>query len=140
MKKKVNSLRNLSNLKKKNLFHNSKYCKHKCVIHIKCSFNNTIITLTDLNGNTKGYCSCGSVGFKGAKRSSKFAGAVAAEHIGRKASKLGYRQVRLNCKGFGRGRFVIVKGLKKSRLKIIEIRDVTPLPHNGCRSKKLRRL
>ena len=124
----------------KNLFNNSKHPKKKGIIHIKCSFNNTIITLTDLDGKTRAYCSCGSVGFKGAKRSSRFAGQVAAEYLGKKARNLGYKDVILNFKGFGKGRNVCIKGLKKSRLQIKEIKDVTPLAHNGCRPKKLRRL
>jgi small subunit ribosomal protein S11 len=140
MNKKTDIRQNILNLKKLNLFNTLKHGTQKGIIHIKCSFNNTIITLTSLDGKTKAYCSSGSVGFKGAKRSSRFAGQVAAEYLGKKARKLGYKYVKVNFKGFGRGRIVCMRGLKKSRLRIKKIEDVTSLSHNGCRPKKLRRL
>ena len=128
--------------KKINIFKPRTYerTNKKGIIFIQCSFNNTIMTLTDLTGKTKAYCSCGSVGFKGAKRSSRFAGQITAESLGKKARNLGYKDVILNFKGFGRGRNICIKGLKKSRLRIKKIKDVTLLAHNGCRPKKLRRL
>jgi len=110
------------------------------VIHIKCSLNNTIVTLTDLLGKTKAWVSCGTVGFKGSKRSSRFAGQAAIELLGSKAKTLGYRYVVLHLNGLGRGRNVSVKGLKKSGLRIYFIKDFTSIAHNGCRPSKLRRL
>jgi len=110
------------------------------IIYVKSSLNNTIITLTDLLGNTKAWVSCGSIGFKGAKRSSRFAGQAAAEQLGIKAKTLGYTRVILHLNGLGKGRSVCVKGFKKSYLQIYFIKDATSLAYNGCRPSKLRRL
>jgi small subunit ribosomal protein S11 len=110
------------------------------IIYVKSSLNNTIITLTDLLGNTKAWVSCGSIGFKGAKRSSRFAGQAAAEQLGIKAKALGYTKVILHLKGLGKSRNVCVKGFKKSDLQIYFIKEATPLAYNGCRPSKLRRL
>jgi small subunit ribosomal protein S11 len=141
IKKKANtSIKNLSRLKKIALLDNLKSIRKKGVMHVKRSFNNTIITLTDLNGNTKAYCSCGSVGFKGAKRSDKFAGIVTAEQIGRKSRRLGYRRIILRLNGVKKGRYSLLRSLRKCRLRIKEIKEVTSFAHNGCRPKKLRRV
>jgi small subunit ribosomal protein S11 len=110
------------------------------IIYVKCSLNNTIITLTDLLGNTKAWVSCGSVGFKGAKRSSRFAGQSVAEQLGIKAKTLGYTKVILHLNGLGKGRNVCVKGFKNSGLQIYFIKDATSVAHNGCRPSKIRRL
>ena len=110
------------------------------IIYVKSSLNNNIITLTDLLGNTKAWTSCGSIGFKGAKRSSRFAGQSAAEQLGVKAKTLGYTKVILHLNGLGKGRSVCVKGFKKSDLQIYFIKDATSLAYNGCRPSKLRRL
>lgn len=110
------------------------------IIHAKCTLNNTIITLTDLLGNTKAWVSCGSMGFKGSKRSSRFAGQSVSEQLGIKAKTLGYTKVILHLNGLGKGRNVCVKGFKKSGLKIYFIKDSTSVPYNGCRPSKLRRL
>jgi small subunit ribosomal protein S11 len=110
------------------------------IIHIKSTLNNTIVTLTDLLGNTKACVSCGSIGFKGSKRSSRFAGQAAAEQLGIKAKTLGYKKIILHLNGFGKGRNVCVKGLKKSGLQIYFIKDFTTVAYNGCRSPKVRRL
>ncbi len=110
------------------------------IVHIKSSLNNTIATLTDLLGNTKAWVSCGSIGFKGSKRSSRFAGQAAAEHLGIKAKTLGYKKIILHLNGFGKGRNVCVKGLKKFGLHIYFIKDFTTVAYNGCRSPKVRRL
>jgi len=110
------------------------------VIHIKCSLNNTIATLTDLLGKAKAWVSCGTVGFKGSKRSSRFAGQAAIELLGSKAKTLGYKHVVLHLNGLGRGRNVSVKSLKKSGLRVYFIKDFTSIAHNGCRPAKLRRL
>ena len=109
------------------------------IIHLKCSLNNTIITLNDLLGKTKTWVSCGSVGFKGSKRSSRFAGQAAIEFLGLKAKNLGYNHIILHLNGLGRSRNVSIKSLKKSGLKIYFIRDFTAITHNGCRPVKKRR-
>lgn len=139
-KKKKQSL--VSTLKKKNIAkkRNIRLTPIQGIVHIKCSLNNTIVTLTDLLGKTKVWVSCGSIGFKGSKRSSKFAGQAAVEFLGSKIKNLGYKYVVLHLKGLGRGRNVSVKGLKKSGLKIYFIKDFTSIAHNGCRPSKLRRL
>jgi small subunit ribosomal protein S11 len=110
------------------------------IIYVKSSLNNTIITLTDLLGDTKAWASCGSIGFKGAKRSSRFAGQAVAEQLGIKAKTLGYTQVILHLNGLGKARRVCIKGFKKSGLQIFFIKDSTPVAYNGCRPAKLRRL
>jgi len=110
------------------------------IVHIKCSLNNTIITLTDLLGNNKSWVSCGSVGFKGAKRSSRFAGQAAVELLGLKAKNLGYKNIVLHLNGMGRSRNSSVTGLKKAGLGVYFIKDFTAIAHNGCRPSKLRRL
>jgi len=125
-------------------FKKSKFTQPKIfiqgIIHIKCSLNNTIVTLTDLLGNTKAWVSCGSIGFKGSKRSSRFAGQAAAEQLGIKAKTLGYKKIILHLNGFGKGRNVCVKGFKKSGLQVYFIKDFTTIAYNGCRSSKVRRL
>jgi small subunit ribosomal protein S11 len=114
--------------------------KKRAIITVKCSFNNTIITLADLNGNTKAFCSCGSIGFKNGKRSIQLASKAVGEHIGHTSETLGYNVIKLNYKGVGKGRYSFGHVFKKHRLKLKEIKDVSPLAHNGCRSQKLRRL
>ena len=110
------------------------------IIHVKCSFNNTIVTLTDLLGNTKAWASCGSIGFKGAKRSSRFAGQMAIENLGDRAVEAGYSRIILHLNGLGKARNVCIKTLKQSGLKIYIIKDFTSIVHNGCRPSKVRRL
>ena len=110
------------------------------IIHAKFSLNNTFLTLTDLLGNTKAWSSCGSMGFKGGKRSSRFSGQITAENLGNKAVNLGYNKVVLHLKGMGKGRNVCITGLKKSGIKILLIKDFTSVPHNGCRPPKFRRI
>ena len=110
------------------------------IIHIKSSLNNTIITLTDLLGNVKSWVSCGSAGFKGAKRSSRFAGQAAVEKLSEKIKKLGYIRIILHLNGLGRARNACIKVIKKVGLSIFFIKDFTPVPFNGCRPSKFRRL
>ena len=109
-------------------------------IHLKCSFNNTLITLTDLLGNIKSKSSCGIVGFKGSKRSSKFAAQMATEKLSKKAKLLGYKNVNIHLNGLGRARAICIKSLKKFELKIHFIKESTIISYNGCRPSKIRRL
>lgn len=108
--------------------------------HIHSSFNNTIITITDSKGNTIMWSSSGSVGFKGSRRSTSYAAQMAAEDLGFRARTLGISELIIVLKGVGEGRNTAPKGLQKSGLKILSIKDSTPLPHNGCRPPKRRRV
>ena len=116
-----------------------KYIKLNSV-YVMCTSNNTKITLTDPSGKPLGWSSGGSVGFKGSKRSTSYAAQLAAEVIGEKAYYLGIKNVRILFKGMGKGRFSVPKGLKSSGLKVRTIIDNTPVPHNGCRPPKKRRV
>ena len=108
--------------------------------HIKSSFNNTIITFTDLQGNTLSWASSGNVGFKGSRKSTPFAAQVAAESAGRAAQECGVKNIEVRIKGPGPGRESAVRALNAIGLKIGSIADVTPVPHNGCRAPKRRRV
>lgn len=108
--------------------------------HIKASFNNTIITITDQNGATIVASSSGAVGFKGTKKGTPFAAQLAAEQAGRKAIEAGVSQVDVLVKGPGSGRETAIRALQASGLSILSIKDVTSIPHNGCRPKKRRRV
>jgi small subunit ribosomal protein S11 len=110
------------------------------VAHVNSSFNNTVITITDIQGNAISWSSSGSMGFKGSRKSTPYAAQLAAEVIGEKAYYLGIRDIRILFKGMGKGRFSVPKGLKSSGLKIKTIIDNTPVPHNGCRPPKKRRV
>jgi small subunit ribosomal protein S11 len=112
----------------------------KGVAHVLASFNNTIITITDLNGETLSWDSAGSVGFKGSRKSTPFAAQKAAEKAAEKAMKMGVREVEVRVNGPGSGRESAVRALAASGLKIRAIEDVTPIPHNGCRPRKRRRV
>ena len=107
---------------------------------IQSSFNNTLITLTDPNGNVISAGSAGSVGFKGSRKSTPFAAGQAAERIARKAIDNGMRQIDVRVKGTGSGREAAIRSLEAAGLSILSIRDVTPMPHNGCRARKRRRV
>lgn len=107
---------------------------------IQASFNNTIITITDPRGNVVTWASAGSVGFKGSRKSTPYAAQVAAEDAARKAMAHGVREVRAYVKGPGAGREAAIRSLQAAGLKITMIRDVTPIPHNGCRPPKRRRV
>ena len=110
------------------------------VAHIKSSFNNTIITITDQQGNTLSWASSGNVGFKGSRKSTPFAAQVAAEAAGRAAQEHGVKNLEVRIKGPGPGRESAVRALNALGLKIVSIADVTPVPHNGCRPPKRRRM
>ena len=110
------------------------------VAHIKATFNNTIIVITELNGAAIVLSSAGAVGFKGTKKGTPFAAQLAAEAVGRKAIESGVREVDVFVKGPGSGRETAIRALQASGLTILSISDVTPIPHNGCRPKKRRRV
>jgi len=110
------------------------------VAHIKSSFNNTIITITDLQGNNMSWSSAGTVGFKGSRKSTPFAAQLAAEAAARAAMDHGMRQVEVFVKGPGSGREAAIRSLQAAGLEVNLIKDVTPIPHNGCRPPKRRRV
>lgn len=110
------------------------------VAHVQATFNNTIITITDSQGNAVVWGSAGKAGFKGSKKSTPFAATVAAEQAGREAVGLGVRRVSVRVQGPGSGRESAIQALAASGLHIQSIQDVTPLPHNGCRPPKKRRV
>ena len=108
--------------------------------YIKSTFNNTIVTLTDPNGNVISAGSAGNVGFKGSRKSTPFAAGQAAERVAKKAMENGMRQIDVMVKGPGSGREAAIRSLEAAGLSILSIRDVTPMPHNGCRARKRRRV
>src|SRR5579863_5102920 len=110
------------------------------VAHIKATFNNTMVTITDPNGETIAWASAGTVGFKGARKSTPFAAGRAAEHAAQQARKAGMMEVEVKVKGPGAGREQAILNLQNAGLKVTTIEDVTPLPHNGCRPPKKRRV
>jgi small subunit ribosomal protein S11 len=110
------------------------------VAHITASFNNTIVTITDKNGDAIVWASAGKAGFKGSKKSTPFAATMAAEQAGREAMTLGVRRVDVRVQGPGSGRESAIQALSAAGLQVKSILDVTPLPHNGCRPPKKRRV
>ncbi len=110
------------------------------IAHITATFNNTLITITDLQGNTVAWGSAGKSGFKGSKKSTSFAATVAAENCGREALNLGVKRLHVRVQGPGSGRESAIQALASAGLRILSIRDVTPIPHNGCRPPKKRRV
>ncbi len=110
------------------------------VAHIQSTFNNTIITLTDPSGNAVSWSTAGANGFKGSRKSTPYAAQLAAENAAKKAMDLGMRKVEVYVKGPGPGREAAVRALQAAGLEIDLIRDVTPIPHNGCRPSKRRRV
>ena len=108
--------------------------------HIKSTFNNTIISITDVEGNVLSWASAGNVGFKGSRKSTPFAAQLAAEAAARRAQEHGVRRVDVLVKGPGSGRETAIRSLQASGLEVIGIKDVTPVPHNGCRPRKRRRV
>ena len=110
------------------------------VAHIKATFNNVIVTLTDLYGNTISWASSGKMGFKGSKKNTPFAAQLTAESAAKEALDLGLKKVEVLIKGVGSGRDAAVRSLNTSGLEITSIKDITPLPHNGCRPPKKRRV
>src|SRR6266550_4492249 len=112
----------------------------EAVAHITATFNNTLITITDMQGNTITWGSSGKAGFKGSKKSTPFAATVAAEQAAREALNLGVKRVHVRVQGPGSGRESAIQALASAGLQIRSIRDVTPIPHNGCRPPKKRRV
>jgi len=110
------------------------------VAHVQATFNNTIVTITDKSGNTISWASAGKVGFKGSRKSTPFAAQTAAENSAKDAIALGLRKVEVLVKGPGVGREAAVRSLQAAGLEITAIKDVTPIPHNGCRPPKRRRV
>jgi small subunit ribosomal protein S11 len=117
---------------KKNIVHG--------VAHIRATFNNTIISITDTDGNVLSWASAGNVGFKGSRKSTPYAAQMAAEAASRRAQEHGVRRVDVLVKGPGSGRETAIRSLQASGLEVIGIRDVTAVPHNGCRPRKRRRV
>ena len=109
------------------------------VIHIKSTYNNTVVTATDVEGNTVCWASSGTLGIKGSKKSTPYAASKAAEMAGNKAVEMGMKKAEVKVKGLGAGREAAIKGLQSTGLEITKITDETPIPHNGCRPPKKRR-
>lgn len=112
----------------------------KGVAHIKSTFNNTIVTITDPQGNTVAWSSAGKQGFKGSRKSTPFAAQLAAESAAKQALDMGMREVEVLVKGPGAGREAAIRALQAAGLEVTVIKDVTPVPHNGCRPPKRRRV
>ncbi len=110
------------------------------VAHIQSTFNNTIVTITDPSGNVLSWASAGSAGFKGSRKSTPFAAQLAAEQAAKKAMEQGVRSIEVYVKGPGAGREAALRSLQASGCRVELIRDVTPIPHNGCRPPKRRRV
>lgn len=110
------------------------------IAHIKSSFNNTIVCITDQQGNVLSWASAGNAGFKGSRKSTPFAAQTAAEHCARRAMEHGVRKVDVYVKGPGSGRETAIRSLQSAGIEVTGIKDVTPIPHNGCRQPKRRRV
>jgi small subunit ribosomal protein S11 len=112
----------------------------RAIIHVKSTFNNTIVTVSDLNGDTIAWDSAGSMGFKGSRKGTPFAAQRAGENVAEKVKKMGVREVEVRVQGPGAGRESAVRAIQQRGIDVKSIEDVTPLPHNGCRPKKKRRV
>lgn len=110
------------------------------VVHITSSFNNIVITVTDLTGNTISWASAGRMGFRGSKKNTPYAAQVAASQVGKEAYDLGLRQAEVLVKGTGSGREAAIRAISNTGIVVTVIKDITPLPHNGCRPPKKRRV
>lgn len=128
------------NIKKKTKKKNRTSIPESGRAYITAGFNNTLVTITDPAGNTLFSGSAGASGFKGSRKSTPYAASTAAENVARKALDAGLREVAVVVKGPGYGRISAIKALKNAGLKILSISDITPVPHNGCRPKKERRV
>nr|UNJ79120.1 ribosomal protein S11 [Thorea hispida] len=126
-------------IKKSNNIKNKRYLVNG-ITHIRSTFNNTIITITDLKGNTISWSSSGSSGFKGAKKGTPFAAQIAAEKAAKQAIDQGMKQTEIMINGPGAGRETAIRSLQACGIKITIIKDITPIPHNGCRPPKKRRI
>lgn len=112
----------------------------KGIAHVKATFNNTIVTMTDMNGETLCWDSAGTIGFKGSRKNTPFAATRAGETAGSKARKMGMIEIEVRIRGAGPGREAAVNGLASQGLKVVAVEDRTPIPHNGCRPRKKRRV
>ena len=112
----------------------------KGAVHIQASFNNTLVTFTDLSGNTLSWSSAGSLGFKGARKSTPFAAQQAVETAAKQAKEMGLKSVEVYVKGPGNGREAAIRALGTAEFNVTKISDVSPIPHNGCRPPKKRRI
>ena len=110
------------------------------IVHIQSTFNNTIVTITDVNGAVISWASAGSRGFKGSRKSTPFAAQLAAEAAARRAMEHGVRKVDVSVKGPGSGRETAIRSIQNAGIEVVGIKDVTPIPHNGCRQSKRRRV
>ena len=110
------------------------------IAHIKSTFNNTVVTITDTKGNTLSWASAGGVGFKGSRKSTPFAAQLAAENAAKEAMEHGLKEVEVMVKGPGAGREAAIRSMQAASLEVNMIKDVTPIPHNGCRPPKRRRV
>jgi len=110
------------------------------IAHISATFNNVLITITDMRGNAIAWGTAGKAGFKGSKKSTPFAATVAAENVGREVMNLGVRKLHVLVQGPGSGRESAIQALASVGLRVVSIKDVTPIPHNGCRPPKKRRV
>jgi small subunit ribosomal protein S11 len=110
------------------------------VVHVRATFNNTLVTITDAAGEVLASASCGTMGFKGSRKSTPFAAQRAAENVAIKVRKMGMNEVDVRIKGPGSGREGAVTALQAAGLRVLSIEDVTPIPHNGCRPRKRRRV
>jgi small subunit ribosomal protein S11 len=109
-------------------------------VYIKSSFNNTVVSITDERGNVLTWASCGSVGFKGTKKGTPFAAQIASSNCAKKAVEMGLKQVTVFVSGPGSGREMAIRALQSAGISVASIKDVTPIPHNGCRPPKQRRV
>jgi small subunit ribosomal protein S11 len=109
------------------------------IVHIKSSFNNTIISITDASGDVIAWASAGAAGYKGSRKSTPFAAQLAAEKAARAAMEHGFRRAEVQVKGPGSGRDAAVRSIQNTGIEVVSIKDVTPVPHNGCRPPKRRR-
>jgi len=126
--------------KKKNFKKREKKVVHNGVVHIQASFNNTVVTITDIDGNTLSWSSSGSLGFRGSRKGTPFAAQQAALTAAGKAKESGLRTVEVRVSGPGSGRESAVRALATAGIEVRNIRDTTPMPHNGCRPPKKRRV
>lgn len=126
--------------KKRKIKKKTRKVESQGVCHVHSTFNNTIVTITDTKGNVVTWSSSGNVGYKGSKKSTPFAAQIAAEKAGKEAANLGVKKLEVWIKGPGGGRETAIRALNNLGIKITAIRDVTPIPHNGCRPPKRRRV
>jgi len=140
IRKELKMPRDKGNIREKGKRKKEKKIVKAGIAHIQSTFNNTIVTITDMKGNVLTWASCGTVGFKGTKKGTPFASQVAADTAARKARELGMSEIAVCVRGPGAGRESAIRALQAAGLDIKSIKDVTPIPHNGCRPPKRRRV